>query len=292
MLDNIETASNALNKATEQVHAAAQFLGMAGKYFVPAKDDDSHTNMAWRSDLACFSTQNLGTEQNLHLLLYPESFVLHLVNGDFESLAQLSLNGRSMDEVAGELRGLFSQHGLDGNAFKLDFHYDLPDYPVLNGGKLQRLSDESHEAFSVIRSLADQILYKYSGLFEHASETRTWPHHFDHAIYCPLTFGEDGEVQKSLGMGLAIHDGSIPEQYFYIRPWEKDKARLAVPDKDLPDNAYWFPGDFPMAVLKISSLIDIDKDLARKEQLHNYLQEGIQQSLKMLQLPGLYSNAD
>ena len=51
-----------INKATETIHIAAQYLSMAGKYLTEPMDDDSHTNMGWLPMKEKFITHPLGKE--------------------------------------------------------------------------------------------------------------------------------------------------------------------------------------------------------------------------------------
>ncbi|MCB0705536.1 MAG: hypothetical protein KDC34_09520 [Saprospiraceae bacterium] len=284
MLSSTQKAIPFVNTATEQIHAAAQYLSMAGKFFLENKPDDSHTNLGWDATRSCFIGRNLGGPQQVSLALFPESFSLVLLNAQLEPISELALDGLRLQEGEDWVKRTLSSVGLENPDYRLDLHYQLPEYAIFKTGRFEKKLDESHLAFSTIRSLGDQVLKQYQPNFEHASELRTWPHHFDHGIYCPLAFNTAGEPIKSISLGLAIHDATIPEPYFYITHWQEDPAAQAA-FPSLPGKAYWNTTDFTGAILKISDLLALESELERKEQIHHYFLEGIRQSLGFMKLP-------
>ena len=81
----------------EVMHRAAQYLAAAGISFLKKRDDDSHTNLGWRSDLTSLLTYKLNKKGDKLALNY-NSFSLEWVNGETVS-ENLLLEGTTHSEV-------------------------------------------------------------------------------------------------------------------------------------------------------------------------------------------------
>jgi hypothetical protein len=60
-----------------------------------------------------------------------------------------------------------------------------------------------------------------SAAIAEASEVRCWPHHFDLGSLIVVETSADGELTKSIGIGLSPGDEAHAEPYFYVSPFER-----------------------------------------------------------------------
>ena len=245
----VELAS--LNRATEMLHMAVQYPALIGKYYVSPKPDDSHTNLDWDPITWQFSTWPLPDNKGYVMLRTRD---LRLAFGDSPDQIQTSLflAGRDPQEITSWIKTQLRELGFKDDDFDLDVHYDLPGYAT----PLTTVSTDgpvsAFELFSTIRSWGRVELLKFIEAFRHAHPLRTWPHHFDLGSYIPLEFNQDGEVTKSISVGLAIHDNHINQPYYYLTLWSKEK----LSDVKLPvlTNGAWYLDEFHGAALPIYNL--------------------------------------
>ena len=78
-----------LRKGRLQAHYAVQFLGRAGRAYVPPQPDDSHTNMGWDDMLDGFTTH--GLKGDLRLGLKIADLTLVLFGGGIGTRSSLSV---------------------------------------------------------------------------------------------------------------------------------------------------------------------------------------------------------
>ena len=272
-----------VNKATEQVHVASQYLSMSGKFFLPNLPDDSHTNMGWNTEQQWFYSHPLLENRPIFLCLRPNDMHLLFVENDNAVLAEFPLADKTQQQGLEWVRAYALKLGINSAEYKIDLHYDMPPYADFAGQKFQNIPPEAFTAFSQLRTWGELIIAPFKNRFEHASPLRTWPHHFDHGTYIPLAFDEKGETIKSIGLGFAIHDHTIGEHYFYITPWEKNKTISKDELKALP-HGYWNRKNFTGAVLPFSELLKIRVVAEQTAAAIAYMQAGINNSLELLSL--------
>jgi hypothetical protein len=82
-----------LAEARLEAHHAVQWLARAARSFIPAKPDDSHTNLGWDDALDGFATHPLKDGARLGLRISDLTLVL-IPSSGAEPLAQLRLHGR------------------------------------------------------------------------------------------------------------------------------------------------------------------------------------------------------
>lgn len=282
MIDAITKSEiKSINKATEQIHTAAQYLSMAGKFLCEPKDDDSHTNMGWLTMKEKFISHPLGSEAKYFLSLHPETLKLEWLDHNNHLLDSLALKGLTQKAGTKWVKAKIKELKITPSRYKIDIHYDLPEYANMDGKKFRKSPKKAFAAFSKLRNWADHYVNKYKLDFSLADETRTWPHHFDHASYIPLTKLKSGEVTKSISLGLAIHDGMINEPYFYISAWAKNKE-LDLSAMAALSAGYWLNESFKGAVLPIFDITHIDDFSRQQQEIDAYFTESIAQLLKLI----------
>lgn len=240
----------ALNKAQQSLHQAVQFIAIAGAHLSPPKDDDSHTNMAWDTDSESF-VGNL-INNRAAVALHVPSFSLKIFGPSNLELASLELHGKKREECLHWLSMALQLKQIDTEQLNLDMHYEIPDHPVMHGAAFEKADDELLSQLSIHRSIADRFAKQLLHQHEHASEARTWPHHFDHGTYIPFKFEEDDAIQ-SISFGYAIADSLIDEPYFYSTQWIKD-GELDYDGAPELKAGKWYPKGLKGAALAISEV--------------------------------------
>ena len=269
-----------LNSATEQVHIAAQFLAMAGKYFVEAKSDDSHTNMDWDLDTQQFLGRPLTDSESI-LMLRPADLRLAIGHSPGQPLDAIFLDGRTIGEGFTWLRSQLSSQRINVKLFQMKVHYDLPKYVDLVNHRFEITDLRTHRTFGELRSLGKKTIHRYKTGFEMAEEDRTWPHHFDHGCYVPLVRDEHATVTHSITLGLAIHDQLIKDHYFYVTHWSKNKQ----PPSKIPSLVFghWNLDQLRGAALPFSDISHMSS-VEQEEAITEFLQSAVDASKSLLHL--------
>ncbi len=282
MVEPISKAdAKSINKATEQIHAAAQFLAMAGKFMCDPKDDDSHTNMGWLPMKEKFITHPLGQKDKYFLVLNPAEMRMGFLDASNHIIDTFALKGKTQKEGTKWIKGKIKDFNLTSTKYKIDPHYDLPLYAQMVDKKFRKSPKKAFGAFALLRNWAEFYINKYKMQFPDPGDTRTWPHHFDHASYTPLARLKSGEVTKSISLGLAIHDGMINEPYFYISAWSKNK-KLDLNKMESLGAGYWLNDAFKGAVLPIFDVLEIPEFEQQQNAIDSFFSESIEQLIGLI----------
>ena len=256
-----------LNKATELIHLAVQYPAMIGKHYVSPRSDDSHTNLDWDPNTGQFYTWPLPDNKG-YVMLRTRDLRLSFGHSPDQIHSSLCLAGRDPGEITAWIKVQLSALSFDGSDFELDFHYDLPTYAATPTMVLTDGHRPVFELFGSMRSWGRSELLNFIEAFRNAHPLRTWPHHFDLGSYIPIEYGQNGEVIKSISVGLAIHDNFIDQPYYYLTFWSKEK----LSDVKVPTLTYgaWYLDEFHGAALPIYDLWQKD---SKDDILHTFLQE-------------------
>ena len=238
----------ALVDARLQLHHAAQVVSAVGRVFLPKREDDSHTNLGWLSDLTALTSRVAPGKRPFRAALDFNEFRLLLLDEENQFLASQPLDGLTVADAYVWLGLTIAER--TGSPVEQDLtqvHYEIPENPLGDGAMFSR------GYMSGIRELgrwyedAGLLLRKVGRRNQGASELRCWPHHFDLAV--SLNLGEG----KSIGVGLSPGDGSYPEPYFYVSPWPYPETA------DLPVLVVgeWHLEGFTAAVLTGTELVGL-----------------------------------
>ena len=221
-----------------QIHFIAQYLAMAGKSFLPRKEDDSHTNIGFNVKDQSFETWNLG-EDDLKLVFNLPNFELKWSMG-----TAFELNGKNHSSVLEWLKSSSKDFGLEG-IYTFEPHYDLPfdwnDDFTFNLKNRSPLTKEIKR-----RTLANNTLEAFLRNKGLKADIRVWPHHFDTGAFINL---DDGSG-KSIGLGMAIPDTLMDDHYFYISGYQGHDA-IATTNFDDLNLGKWNEKGFEGAILPI-----------------------------------------
>lgn len=280
MIESIEKKElKGINKATEQLHVAVQYLSMAGEFLGERKEDGSHANLGWLTVKEKFISRPFGNNNDFILELSPALMQITFANTKSTKADSLALRGITQGEGEKWIIEKLKENKIEGaKDYKIKLPYELPAYADFEGKKFKRSPKKAFIGFAKLRTWGDYFINMHKANFELAGPSRTWPHHFDHAAYIPLERSKNKVVTKSISLGLAIHDGIINEPYFYISGWEKNRELDLSKMSDL-SSGHWRNDDFKGAVLPALHLAD-DPNFQNK--IDTYFQDSIAQLLELL----------
>ncbi len=243
------TDPKSLVDARQQLHHALQVIVSAGISYLPARRDDSHTNLEWLPDLGALGTNWLESGQRVRFGLRPAELSLVALN-DSGVTSEFALDGRTVSDAVEWLRGALVSAGYEGARLTTTKHYEIPPHAVATGAAFKRDAhekfDELARAYSDADALAGHVVATRVG----ASAPRCWPHHFDLATLITLP-DVPGRETRTVGVGLSPGDDSYAEPYFYIGPYPHPKPERLKP---LDSLGKWHTQGFVAAVLPASEL--------------------------------------
>ena len=234
-------SDNRLFEARAQLHQAAQLLAATGISFLEARPDDSHTAMIWSDDDHLFLSQPFGDGGSLRVSLDPTNLDLTIKKNKI-IIKKIILNGIALTEAAAELQLFLDGQGLSKDSFTMKKHYELPDYPGRNDPSFdtsdsvafQTLADSYTNAFTFFEEIRQND--------SRASDLLVWPHHFDLGLLLTMATDEQGNLSKSIGIGLSPGDGSYTAPYYYVTNWPAptaDKLPAELKSKGRWHTEYW-----------------------------------------------------
>jgi hypothetical protein len=236
----LERRDSELGDARLQCHYAIQLNTRLARGYVPARADDSHTNLSWHASTGELRGQAVGQGARafqLGLRLKDLSVVLSGTGGDTESL---SLSGTTFGEALNWLAGRLSGRGFDPAPLAAPIHFTLPDHALLRGAAFSIAGREAEfEELSNYYANAAAALEALAMGRKDAAPVRCWPHHFDIATSIP-------EAGRSVGAGFSPGDAAYANPYFYVTPWPYPDAD-GLPDP--PPGGFWHKQGWVGAVL-------------------------------------------
>lgn len=230
------------NTMIQQVHLAAQYLAMAGKSFLPPKEDDSHTNIGFIPETETLETMPLHPSGQKLVFDYSD-FSLKWESNVTHSFP---LDGKSHEEVIVWINTMVALSPLT-QRYVYELHYELP-YSALGDFKFELADPSQLKELLRLRKLGHAVLQSFLEQENLPSDICIWPHHFDTGAFMPL---DDGSG-KSIGLGLAIPDSICDEHYFYISGYLGHNA-LDVSNFNALTHGTWDPKQLKGALLPASN---------------------------------------
>ncbi len=265
-----------LTDARLQLHHAAQIIVSAAISYLPARADDSHTNMEWLPQWQALATNVIVDAVGLRFALRVHDLTLLALAGEVVRSA-FPLDGKTLPQAVPWLSSELKRHGLDPARLTTKKHYEIPPHAVATGAPWQRrdgeafetLADTYHDAWLV----ASAIERSTAG----ASPTRCWPHHFDLATLITLPPAADGSG-RSIGVGLSPGDDSYAEPYFYVGPFpHPDPAGLGP----LPVG-HWHTAGWVGGVLTLTELAASGPDAGQRQRVTGYVETAVEVCRRVL----------
>lgn len=204
-------------------HRAVQYLATAAKSFLPAKADDSHTNMAWDAESNSFETHKLN-DQGVKLQLQLPAFRLQWTKGE-TVLEGLNLHRCTHRQVLSWMGSSAASMRLVGN-YAYQLHYEIP-YPLADDYVFEKPQQQALDRLAAIRTKRSTALKAASEALGLNLEPRVWPHHFDTGYLIELDQG------RAIGVGMAVPDKLVNQHYLYVSGY---KGHDYLDNSQLPDN--------------------------------------------------------
>ena len=249
---SIEFSTKELNEAQLVLQHAVQFIAASGKYLLPKKEDDSHTNMEWDSNKESFFGGLISNRAKVGLHI--PSLSLKVYGPSNIELAALEMIGKSKKEVLLWLKQALQLKQVESDGLSLDMHYDIPEHETDSDKSFPKINAELLKELANHRTIADKFCKQIASGNDHASNVRTWPHHFDHGVYVPFELDSDGNAVRSFSVGYAVADGVINEPYFYVTQWKKD-GKVDYSDAPILEYGEWLPEKLKGAALSLSDIL-------------------------------------
>ena len=233
----------------QQLHRLSQVIAKVNRTFVSAKEDDSHTNLAFDSlGYRIMGRWILGGNENVMLTFNLRNQLFEWVNQSQKVLASVKTKERHISEIESELALGLPSLGLDPKGFVDKLHYEIPAYAFMND-PVPEFYEEDLEEWANYRLLANEACNAMLTTLGLESEVRIWPHHFDTGIY--VTVNEN----LGVGFGLAMEDQMAGDPYFYMSGYPSKGEIDYTKVNDLPfgrweTSEYWNGAIMPLSELE------------------------------------------
>lgn len=272
---------NDLHFASETLHQAAQYIAMAGRSFIPIKEDDSHTNIDWDASKNWLIGNAIHSPYGvIHVALDNSLLVLIVCNDKHEPIAEYELVGKTRLEGFNWLNNQLWKLGLEIEDFEPELHYELEDHPVLHGEKFEMKRPKDFHELSSYRSDGHLVLNEISDRYSDKSDVRIWPHHFDDGLIINLE-RDDESVVKLISMGLAMPDVNYDQPYFYVNAWHRDGVDYSKLPA-LEGKGFWHKKDWHGMVLLAEDIAANNDHEKQKSVTIDFLNAAIENAKKML----------
>ncbi len=253
-----------LSAARLHAHYAVQWLARAARAYVPARPDDSHTNLGWDDALDGFATHPLKNDIRLGLNIAR----LELVMLGGPSAPAFGLTGHADAAARRWLGEHLTPIGLDAGKLDAPAPYQIPEHAVARGAAYDAagLADARAELaawFANANRTLDGVRAAMSGHGFAASAVRCWPHHFDIATLALLD-ASGADHARSVNAGMSPGDASYDEPYFYVSPYPYPDAAKLPP---LPSLGHWHTQGFTAAIVPASHILTARNRMAETEAL-------------------------
>ena len=271
-----------LTPSIDQIHRGVQFISMVGKFYVENQADDSHTNMEWLEDKEVLAGNWAPSPKgSFRFAMRSSELTLIMYDQDMNEVDNCQLNGLNNGQILDWVKIHLHQFNVDAEKMKLDIHYDIPHHPTDDGVPYDFSNGELFAEMAKYRANSDLVLKEFATQYENASAVRTWPHHFDHGVYIPMVFDDQGTAVKSFSIGLAIHEEAIDEPYYYITTWSA-RGDNSYEGVSLLPYGEWLDEPFKGAILRASEIVSETSAQGQMELVREFLKSGIEASKGIL----------
>ena len=261
-----------LNEALQQQHYAAQFIALAGRYLIPQKADDSNTNMEFIPERELMLGNAL--PDGLRVALHLTDLNISILDQDNNSKKQVSLKGKTKQEVFDELKQSLSELGVEVSGFKNELHYKIPPHPLEKGAVFTIRNEGDFTENANYRRNAKIVLNEIASEFKQQEPIRVWPHHFDTGAFYVISKNEKGDASQTIGIGFAIPDTMVNEPYYYLSFWS-EKPINDIDKLPALTAGHWMMPNWNGAILKHSEIIRNNSASGQHEMVKSFYLSGI-----------------
>lgn len=231
-----------------QLHWACQIPSSVGTTLLPARDDDSQTNLEWMKTINLLAGEPVDGARGA---IEPATLNLVLVDRKGTTSPTFNLRGkryadgmRWMQEALEQSRGSPLSRPLRRREL------DIPPHRVGDGAAPFSAPEEHLQELARWFANADLLQREFAAQTPHASTVRCWPHHFDLGMLVSLEPAK-GYSGKAIGIGLSPGDNNYDEPYWYVNPYPAPSANSLPPLQA----GQWHDRGWVGAVLRGSELV-------------------------------------
>lgn len=237
------------------LHNWGRIIGDVGKRYIPAKNDDSHTNFIFNAKTNQLEGRPFSTPSGNYFIAFNikrNSFVFYELDSITE-VASISVSQayfhiiKQMQNILVDL-GITQSNCPEVIEFKHSQHFDIDGY-------IPEVSKETKELWITLRDGANRILGEALKTLNIESEVRIWPTNFDTGVF----YNYNNGYQQWVGLASA-DDEVINVPYFYTAISLNGKKISPENFEDL-NNGYWAYNEWKGAVLPINNFENMDEFL-------------------------------
>ena len=260
-----------LLKTREQLHQAVQLVGAVPRSYLDYDVSDASASLAWDSNHMALVSEEITLDNNsFQSGMSIRDFSLVILK-DGHTLYQLSLAGKSYTEAELWLKETLSRCGFAPEKFSLKLPYEIPVYETSSGEPFAERNTEALNVFENLFDGANKIFHEFVAKNDKASDIRCWPHHFDLGALITLETDGDGNLKRSVGIGMSPGDDAITQPYYYVNSWPS-KTIEDLSNKVLLGKGKWHSNGWVGSTL----VFDDFKDIADpKNQTLDYLASSV-----------------
>lgn len=226
-----------------QMHHAAQFASAFGISLLAHASDDSHTSLTWDARHGALTSGHAPGTDVAVALGVADLTVLVVVGTRVHTT--LPLIGRTIDEVATELRAALDVAGVDSLRYTLRRHFEIPDHPVAHGARFSATPAHCAQLAHMFAA-GDLLLGEIARSTDGGTTVRCWPHHFDIATLLTFPNGRS----NSVGLAAGDHFYEAPYAYVNVHPATENASRA----EPLAGGGSWHTQYWVGAVLPLTQL--------------------------------------
>ena len=242
-----------LKQNRKVLHKAVQIVGAFPRNMLPHDPTDATASLIWNSNnQALESIPFLDKNRSIKVGLLFESFELY-VDLDGNILTAFGLNGKSVSEGVAWLKRELAKLSIEAGHLNLKLPYEIENYDY---SRSLKVDNDAVLEYKKLYQHTQQILAHLVTNWKDAYDIRCWPHHFDLATLIPLETDADGELLKSIGIGLSPGDEGVEEPYVYVNIWPN--VSLGALEKHNLSIGHWNKEGWSGAVLTYSQMLTLE----------------------------------
>lgn len=264
-----------LSESRLQLHYAIQLIAATGAALAEPQPDYSHTALRWNPHAYQFVGTLIPALHPFQVALNPITLALSIINEDGMSVAELSLDQRTLIDSLTWLKHEIAKRGTDAETVALLTYPpdDFPDHAIAHGAAFDASDVDAQQHLAYYYHLTYGLLMAIATQTSGAAPVFIWPHHFDMATLVTLS-SEEEEESRTVGLGFSPGDQSYPEPYWYVTPYPyPDTAHLP----DLDASGAWHTQHWVGAVLTRGRLGN-----SPAEQIQSFFQSAFHASALLL----------
>ncbi|MGB0390581.1 MAG: hypothetical protein ACPGD5_03370 [Salibacteraceae bacterium] len=234
------------------LHWLSQVIAKANRTFVPAKEDDSHTNLYFDAIDFRIVGRWIETPKGKIILSF------NMINQSFEwqsdqkvLIQSVETIGKTITEIEDELQDGLKILGTENSNFSEKMHYEIPVYGFENDA-IKELEPEDLKEWATNRRMANMVCKELLDYLHIDSEIRIWPHHFDTGFYSSIN------PNMSIGFGWAMQDEMAGAPYFYMSGYPATGEIYYSETKELVTGRWEIGENWKGAILPVSDFENID----------------------------------